>query len=377
MKEIDLYKEGYQVSNLKFIDLFAGIGGFRIAFEAAGCECVFTSEINKFARHTYSKNYLEEEIHWRNAEKIEGHPELYGDIKKVDIDKEIPEFNILAAGFPCPTFSLAGISKRNALGMKNGLEDEEKGQLFFEITKILKNKKPEAFLLENVKNLLNHKSGETYSFMKEILVEELGYDVTEDIFDAARLVPQHRERVFIAGFREDLGIDFDIKEIEIPDKNPRLKGILEPNKKNRDKFGDRYTISDHLWQYLKEYKKKHRSKGNGFGYSIADPEGVSRTMSARYHKDGSEILISQEDIGENPRMLTEYETARLFGFPQEYEKLYGKKFEIPVSKTQAYQQFGNSLCVPLARMIAEEMVDTLKRNKGSKIFKEDKEIKVY
>jgi len=356
------------MSRLKFIDLFAGIGGFRIAFEAAECECVFSSEIDKFARHTYSKNYLDETIHWRKAEKISQHEELYGDIRKVDIERDIPDFNILAAGFPCPTFSVAGISKRNALGRKSGLEDEDKGQLFFEITRILEAKKPEVFLLENVKHLKSHNSGETYNFMKDMLVNELNYDVTEKIFDAAKLVPQHRERIFIAGFRSDLDINFDINDIEIEDRNPKLKNILEDNQKLKEEYGDEYTLSDKLWNYLQEYKKKHRSKGNGFGYSLADPEGVSRTMSARYHKDGSEILIPQDDIGENPRMLTPDEAARLFGFKKEYKKVYNKEFEIPVSKTQAYQQFGNSLCVPLARRIAVNMVDVLEK---SKVIKKD------
>jgi len=351
------------MSNFKFIDLFAGIGGFRLAFEAAGCECVFTSEINKFAMHTYTKNYMDEEIHWRDNDRVKEHPELFGDIRQVDIKKEIPEFDILTAGFPCPTFSLAGISKRNALGLKSGIEDEEKGQLFFEIVKVLREKKPRAFLLENVKNLLNHKSGKTYNYMKKILEKELGYNVTEDIFDAALQVPQHRERIFIAGFRNDLDIDFDIKNVIIENKNPKLKDILEDNSEIKAQYGDRYTLSDNLWEYLQEYKKKHRKKGNGFGFSIADPEGVSRTMSARYHKDGSEILISQDDIGENPRMITEMEAARLFGFPEEYRKVYNSEFEIPVSKTQAYQQFGNSLCVPVARIIAGEMVRALKGEK--------------
>jgi len=351
------------MNKLKFIDLFAGIGGFRIAFEAAECECVFTSEINKFAMHTYTKNYKAETIHWRDFKKINNHPELYSDIRQVDIKNDIPDFDILAAGFPCPTFSLAGISKRNALGLKSGIEDEEKGQLFFEIVDILKEKKPRAFLLENVKNLLNHKSTKTYEIMKEHLEEDLGYDVTEDIFDAALQVPQHRERVFIAGFRKDLAIDFDIKNIVIKNKKPKLNDILVDNDIIRDKYGEKYTLTDNLWKYLQEYKQKHRQKGNGFGYSIANKNGVSRTMSARYYKDGSEILISQDDIGENPRMLTINEATKLFGFPEEYKKVYGKDFEIPVSKRQAYEQLGNSLCVPIARIIAGEMVRALKGEK--------------
>jgi len=331
----------------KFIDLFAGIGGFRIAFESAGGECVFSSEINKFARHTYTANYHKETIHWKDAEKIDNHEELFGDIRKVDIEKDIPDFDILAAGFPCPTFSLAGVSKRNSLGRKHGFDDEEKGQLFFEIVKILKAKQPKGFLLENVKNLVNHNKGQTFEIIKNTL-NDLGYDISFKVFDAAKLVPQHRERILIAGFRKDLQIDFDLSELVIKDRKPKLKDILE------DKVDDKYFISEKLWDYLKAYKEKHRKRGNGFGFSIADKEGVTRTMSARYHKDGSEILI--DEGRDTPRMLTEKEASKLFGFQEEYQKLYGEEFEIPVSKTQAYQQFGNSVCVPLVRIVAENMM---------------------
>ena len=341
--------------DFKFIDLFAGIGGFRIAFEANGGKCVFSSEINKFARHTYSANYFEVPIPWYKEELYKEHPELYGDIRKIDAN-EIYDFDILAAGFPCPSFSIAGVSKRNSLGMKHGLEDEDKGQLFFQITRILEAKRPVAFLLENVKNLKNHNKGRTYKFMKEQL-EEIGYNVTEAIFDAAKLVPQHRERIFIAGTKKDLKVNFDFKEVNIPDINPKLDSILTPN----NEVNEKYTISDRLWEYLQAYKKKHRSKGNGFGYSLVTPMDIARTMSARYHKDGSEILIDQTDIGKNnPRMLTEWESARLFGYPEEYERVYNKKFQIPVSRTQAYRQFGNSLCVPLVRILAENLINSLK-----------------
>lgn len=305
--------------------------------------------MDKFSRHTYSANFLDEEIHWRDAEEVEKSEELFGDIHEVDIEEDIPDFDILAAGFPCPTFSIAGVSKRNSLNWKHGLEDKEKGQLIFKIAEILEKKQPKAFLLENVKNLLRHNGGDTYRVIKNTL-EEAGYDpVTEEVFDAAKLVPQQRERVFIAGFRNDLNLDFDIGNIELEDQNPRLRDILEDN----SDVPEDYTLSDSLWEYLQDYKKKHRSRGNGFGYSIADPDGVTRTMSARYHKDGSEILIAQE--GKNPRMLTEREAARLLGFPED--------FRIPVSRTQAYQQFGNSLCVPLAEVLAKHMVEALRTGK--------------
>lgn len=331
---------------LRFIDLFAGIGGFRLAFEAHGAECVFSCEIDKFARHTYTANFHDEAIHWRNADSIENDPTLFGDIRKVDPETDIPEYDILCGGFPCPTFSLAGVSKRNALKWKHGLEDEEKGQLIFEIARVLDATQPPAFLLENVKHLLNHKSGKTYRVIKNTL-QELGYDpVTEKVFDAAKLVPQHRERVFIAGFREDLDIDFDMEDIEIEDRNPKLKEILE----DHSEVSDEYTLSDNLWEYLQEYRKKHEKAGNGFGFNFGDPEGVTRTMSARYHKDGSEILIKRGE-NQNPRMLTEREAARLFGYPED--------FIIPCSRTQAYRQFGNSVCVPLVKIIAGHITSTL------------------
>lgn len=334
-------------NKLTFIDLFAGIGGFRIAFKRAGCECVFASEKNKFSRHTYSVNFLEEEIHWRDADKIEDHPELFGDIRDVNAE-EIPDFNILAAGFPCPTFSIAGISKRKSLGWDVGLEDDDKGKLFFEIARILREKQPEAFLLENVKNLTNINSGETFELMLNALHEDLGYDpVTWKIFDAAKLVPQHRERVLIAGFRKDLDINFDLNDIVIEDREPQLQDILQPP----EEVPKEYSLSDDLWEYLQDYKEKHRAKGNGFGYSIADPEGITRTMSARYHKDGSEILIEQPG-DRNPRMLTEREAARLFGYPED--------FKISVSKTQAYQQFGNTVAVPVVARVAKELSAALK-----------------
>ncbi len=338
---------------IKFIDLFAGIGGFRIAFDGAGAKCVFSSEIDKFARHTYSANYLNETIHWRDSEKYKEHPELHGDIRLID-KEDIPDFDILAAGFPCPTFSLAGVSKRNSLGMKHGFDDQEKGQLFFQIIEILKVKKPSAFLLENVKNLVSHNKGQTFKIVKQEL-EELGYTISYDIFDAAKLVPQHRERILIAGFKSNLNVDFDLKKINIPDRKPKLENILTPS----EEVDEKYTISHKLWNYLQKYREKHRKKGNGFGYSLAKLDDVSRTMSARYYKDGSEILIDQKHLGKNPRMLTEWEAASLFGFPKEYRKVYGREFKIPVSRTQAYKQFGNSVCVPLVSIIAKKMVEAL------------------
>ncbi len=334
------------MKQLRFVDLFAGIGGFRLAFEAAGAKCVWACEIDRFARETYMANF-DTKLHSKrgnNTRHRSSH--LAGDIRDVDPVAHIPDFDILTAGFPCPTFSIAGISKLNALNRKHGLEEYERGQLFFEIIRILKAKNPSALLLENVKHLVHHNKGRTFRVMYDAL-QSLGYrPVTWKVFNAATLVPQHRERVFIAGFRADLNIPFDIRAIEVATANPRLKDILERN----NEVPPAYTLSDRLWAYLRAYKRKHRAAGNGFGYSVADPEGVSRTMSARYHKDGSEILIGQGD-GLNPRMLTEREAARLFGFPED--------FIIPVSRTQAYRQFGNSVCVPLVTILAHHICAAL------------------
>ena len=308
----------------RFIDLFAGIGGTRLAFERAGGSCIFSSEIDKFSRQTYYENFNDMPS---------------GDIMKINEDS-IPEHKILTAGFPCQPFSLSGVSKRNSLDRPHGFECEEKGLLFFKIVDILKAKQPESFLLENVKHLLSHDKGKTFRKITDCL-ENTGYDVKAQVIDARAMVPQHRERVYIVGFRQDLNIKF--KFPHIPYLRPKLKYILE------ERINPKYTLSDKLWKYLQNYRKKQREKGNGFGYSIADLEGVTRTLSARYYKDGAEILIPQE--GKNPRKLTPRECARLMGFPD--------TFKIPVSNTQAYKQFGNSVVVPVVEIIAWAMVECL------------------
>ena len=316
---------------LRFIDLFAGIGGTRIAFEKARCKCVFSSEWDKFAQITYKENF---------GEKPEG------DIKKIK-SSEIPDHDILVAGFPCQPFSISGVSKKNALGRPHGFEDPTQGTLFFEIKRIIKDKRPAAFLLENVKNLQSHDKKNTFQVIMNSLENDLGYNVYYKVLDAVDYVPQHRERIFILGFREPLEFEFPENK---PKKRPRFKDILE---KNVDK---KYTLSDHLWNYLQEYAKKHREKGNGFGFGLTDLYGYSRTLSARYYKDGSEILIAQN--GNNPRRLTPRECARLMGFPE--------SFKIPVSDTQAYKQFGNSVVMPLVYGIAKEIVRTLSTKKLEK-----------
>ncbi len=313
----------------RFIDLFAGIGGIRLAFENVGCECVFSSEWNEFSRKTYSANFNETPA---------------GDITKINAE-DIPNHDILCAGFPCQPFSIAGVSKKNSLGRPTGFNDLTQGTLFFDVCRILDAKKPRAFLLENVRNLKSHDKGNTFHVIISSL-EGLGYKVFHEILDGQIFVPQHRERIIIAGFRDYAGyFKFDITP---PGRKPIMRDILEDN------VPEKYTLSDKLWKYLQDYAAKHKAKGNGFGYGIAKPEGIARTLSARYHKDGSEILIAQE--GRNPRRLTPRECARLMGFPD--------TFIIPVSDTQAYRQFGNSVVVPLITEAAKSIVRRLDDDGG-------------
>lgn len=315
-----------------FIDLFAGIGGMRLAFEEAGGECVYSNEWNKFSQQTYMANFGDM-------------PD--GDITQVNAD-DILDHDILVAGFPCQPFSIAGVSKKNSLGHATGFADKTQGTLFFDVCRILEAKRPKAFMLENVKNLCSHDKGKTFKVITESL-NELGYEVFYKVIDGQLFVPQHRERIIIVGFdRERYGSYFDF-EFDIIPKEPKpvMADILEKN------VDDKYTLSDKLWTYLQNYAAKHRAAGNGFGYGIAPLEGVSRTLSARYYKDGSEVLIEQD--GKNPRKLTPRECARLQGFPD--------SFVIPVSDTQAYRQFGNSVVVPLMAAIAKLVVKKLEELK--------------
>ena len=315
-------------NNFKFIDLFAGIGGFRYAFEAVGGKCVFSSEWDKYAADTYEANF--------------GHRPA-GDITKIK-SEEIPDHEILTAGFPCQPFSIAGVSKHNALGTAHGFEHPTQGTLFFEVARIIRDKKPKVFLLENVKNLKGHDRGRTIAIILDTLRNELGYFVPEPrVVDARKVVPQHRERIYIIGFlKEQDAIKFQFPEIN--DRKPKLREILE------DQVDAKYTLSDNLWQYLQGYAQKHKEKGNGFGFSLADLNGVTRTLSARYYKDGSEILIPQGS-GMNPRRLTPKECAKLMGFPVNHK--------IVCSDTRSYKQFGNAVVVPLVTEIANALTDTL------------------
>ncbi len=307
----------------KFVDLFSGIGGIRQAFESAGCKCVFSSEWNKFSQETYQANFGEIP---------------FGDITKISV-QDIPEHDILVGGFPCQPFSLAGISKKNSLGLESGFKDKTQGTLFFEIVKILEAKRPLAIMLENVKNITHHDNGKTFAVILAAL-DELGYYVRYNVIDAKGYVPQHRERTYIVGFRKDLGIKSQFNFPEPQDNGKRVKDILE------EQVPEKYTLSDKMWNCLVVHAERHKSKGNGFGFGLVDLNGFTKTLLARYYKDGSEILIPQE--GKNPRRLTPRECARLMG--------YNDSFVIPVSDTQAYHQFGNSVVVPLVTDIAKNMI---------------------
>ena len=322
-----------------FIDLFAGIGGMRLAFESCGGQCVFSSEWDRYCQKTYFDNF-------------EDMP--YGDITMID-EKDIPDHDILVAGFPCQPFSIAGVSKKNSLGRETGFLDKTQGTLFFDVVRILNEKRPRAFLLENVKNLKSHDKGNTWRVIMEAL-EELDYEVFSEVLDGQLYTPQHRERVFIAGFDrkrygQDIAYDFNL----IPsDDRKAIKDILQKE------VDDKYTLSDHLWKYLQDYAAKHKAKGNGFGFGLTDLNGIARTLSARYYKDGSEILIPQE--GKNPRRLTPRECARLQGFDD--------SFIISVSDTQAYKQFGNSVVVPLVTAVARQIVNEIESLKELEVRRE-------
>lgn len=327
-----------------FVDLFAGIGGLRKGFQELRGKCVFTSEWDSFARRTYAANFPDGE-------------ELAGDITQI-VPEFIPAHDVLLAGFPCQPFSLAGVSKKQSLGREHGFRDKTQGTLFFNVLEILRAKQPAAFLLENVKNLRSHDGGRTYAIITGALTE-LGYHLEHKVIDARAWVPQHRERIFLIGFKKN--VQFSFGELARPDLAPCLKSILHTSDEEpegdftvRDQgktiVNPKYTLSSHLWNYLQAYAEKHRLLGNGFGYSVFTEDDVARTLSARYHKDGSEILIGQP--GKNPRRLTPRECSRLMGFDEPGRS----DFKISVSDTQAYRQFGNSVVVPLVRELAKLIV---------------------
>lgn len=334
-----------------FIDLFAGIGGMRLPFERLGGECVFTSEWDKYSVRTYVANF--------------GHDhEVAGDITAID-EKDIPAHTVLLAGFPCQPFSIAGVSKKNALGRPHGFLCETQGTLFFDVARIIAYHRPAAFLLENVKHLVRHDGGRTFEVIMRTLTDELGYHVDWRVIDAAAFVPQHRERTLIVGLRDR---DSSYMDLALPNAadGPRLSTILHPEDGSEPaeepytsgqlaKVSDKYTLTPHLWRYLQDYAAKHQAAGNGFGFGLVGPGDVARTLSARYFKDGSEILVRRESG--QPRRLTPRECSRLMGF----DSFGGKPFTIPVSDTQAYRQFGNAVVPQVVDAVARHLVPRLVR----------------
>ncbi len=359
-----------------FIDLFAGIGGIRRGFEKAGGRCVLTSEWNPYAVRTYKANFHSEPGHVFNEDIREitlsadmnvSEREAYSHINKV-----VPDHDVLLAGFPCQPFSIAGVSKKNSLGRKHGFEDETQGTLFFDVARIIAAKRPVAFVLENVKNLKSHDKGNTFRVIMKAL-DELGYWVADadhsagidyKVIDGSHFVPQHRERIVLVGFRKDLNVQekFTLRDVAklIPKRRPTLGDILEPD------VDPKYILTPKLWTYLFNYSIKHRAKGNGFGYGLVRAGDVTRTLSARYYKDGSEILIDrgfnqaldlahESNVVNRPRRLTPRECSRLMGYDGPGEG----NFRIPVSDTQAYKQFGNSVVVPVFSAVALLMKDRI------------------
>lgn len=333
-------------ATFSFIDLFAGIGGMRKGFETVGGRCVYTSEWNDWSKKTYRENF-----------PGDAH-EIAGDITHVDAD-DIPDHDVLLAGFPCQPFSIAGVSKKNALGRPHGFECTTQGTLFFDVARIIAAKKPKAFLLENVKNLVSHDRGNTFRVIKETLEKELNYKIETRVIDGRAFTPQHRERILIVGFREATGFDFD--DFRFPERGPVLGSILHPEDGSepvedrfttgpKGKVHSKYVLTEKLWLYLQNYAAKHKAAGNGFGFGLVTPDKVTRTLSARYYKDGSEILVDRGGK-KCPRRLTPRECARLMGFdgPRQSD------WKIPVSDTQAYKQFGNSVVVPVIAEIARIM----------------------
>jgi len=317
-------------TSFNFIDLFAGIGGLRLGFEKIGGHCVFTSEWDTKAQETYARNFRD------------NHP-IGGDVRQFSEKPElIPEHDILLAGFPCQPFSIAGVSKKNALGRPHGFLCDTQGTLFFDTAQIIAHHRPAVFVLENVKNLERHDKGRTFATIMNVLENELGYHVQSRVISSHHWVPQKRERIFIVGFRERSA--FDLSALLMPSGGPTLGSILQPH----EEVDPKYTLTPRLWQYLQDYKAKHESKGNGFGYGLFGPADVTRTLSARYYKDGSEILVKQP--GDRPRRLTPLECARLMGFDRD-----DRRWHIPVSDTQAYRQFGNAVVVPVVEFLATEM----------------------
>ncbi len=357
--------EESQSNSFRFIDLFAGIGGIRSGFEAIGGQCVFTSEIDKFARKTYQANFHNSPEHVFNEDirsitQLEGFKPESPELLRF-IDQQIPDHDVLLAGFPCQPFSIAGVSSRKYRGIPHGFMDDIQGTLFFDLALIIRAKRPAIFVLENVRNLKSHDGGNTYKVIVDTL-ESLGYVIADKeyqgrkdpkIIDAAHFLPQHRERIVLVGFREDLNLHqgFSLTDVSrfYPSVRPALANLLDAD------VPAKYTLTEKAWTSLKEHAKRHREKGNGFGYGVIDPSdsgAVTRTLTAHYSKGGAEILLKQASSKDNengrPRKLMPREAARLMGFEQAGES----SFVIPVSDTQAWKQFGNAVVVPVFSAIA-------------------------
>jgi DNA (cytosine-5)-methyltransferase 1 len=334
--------------SFRFIDLFAGIGGTRLGFENAGGNCVFTSEWDKHAQFTYAENFSNKSSH-----------QFISDIRSIH-ESDVPDHEVLVAGFPCQPFSAAGVSKKNSLGKPHGFLDATQGTLFFDVARIIGLKRPKVFMLENVKNLLAHDGGRTFRVIQNVLTNELGYTVSFKVIDSRYWVPQSRKRIYIIGIES--AQKFDFEKLSVPNDKPVLGSILHPQNgsetvEHRFTYGKsakvlpKYTLGDATWEYLQKHAELHKQKGNGFGYGLFDKKGVARTLSSRYYKDGSEILIKRGNGKLNPRRLTPRECARLMGFSDDYR--------IIVSDTQAYRQFGNSVVVPVVSEIARKIVPFL------------------
>ena len=336
-------KKKVSKAKFTFIDLFAGIGGFHLGMKINGGECVFANEWDKYSAQTY--------MHWTGCEVL-----TMDDIREIDYEKAIPAHDVLCAGFPCQPFSIAGVSKKNSLGRKHGFQDADQGNLFFAICDIVAEKQPSILVLENVKNLKSHDKGKTWKVIQEA-IEALDYELKFEIIDAQSWVPQHRERIFMVCFNRK---KFTRNEIESfvfpkrPQKFPKLGSILESNPDKK------YMLTDNLWKYLQNYAKKHKAAGNGFGFGLVGPNDVTRTISARYYKDGSEILVRQP-YWRNPRRLTPYEASQLMGFNSRLAKFMGHKNGFPqvVSDMQSYKQFGNSVSPLVVEAVGKEITKIL------------------
>jgi DNA (cytosine-5)-methyltransferase 1 len=366
-----------RVPDFDFIDLFAGIGGIRRGFEKVGGRCVLTSEWNPFAVRTYKANYHSDaDNHVFNEDIRQLTLSADANVSEIDayahIDKVVPDHDVLLAGFPCQPFSIAGVSKKNSLGRKHGFECDTQGTLFFDVARIIAAKRPTAFVLENVKNLKSHDKGNTFRVIMKAL-GELGYWISDaegstgvdyKIIDGSHFVPQHRERIVLVGFRKDLNVHdgFTLKDVAklFPKRKPALGDILDSD------VDKKYLLTPKLWEYLFNYSIKHKKKGNGFGYGLVKAGDITRTLSARYYKDGSEILIDRgfnpeldfshpDNLSNRPRRLTPRECSRLMGYDGPGEG----SFRIPVSDTQAYKQFGNSVVVPVFAAVATLMKDRI------------------